>query len=233
MFSGASDSVRSPKNNFKNKNNLNLNGIAWRVLSCWRSQSNIILAAHPKTAEELGLHTELYSTPRETPPSKFTMCQAVQVMHSKIFDYCLSPGEELVDVFSSALLNTADLGFSLYLKRASSLSKLCCTIEEVQFSGRLQSNNFLFTSKAEFSISSFPFWSHWSQALAALFALLYSIALPKFGSFLIILVNKNRLLKVISISKNKIRLILFQYKLQKKILSVLTAHCALRYTADF
>lgn len=48
MFSGASDSVRSPRNNFKN--NLNLNGIAWHVLPRWRSQSNSILAAHPKTA---------------------------------------------------------------------------------------------------------------------------------------------------------------------------------------
>ena len=49
----------------------------------------------------------------------------------------------------------------------------------------------------------------------------YYIALPrKFGSILIILLNKNRLLRVISISQNELRLLLFQHKLPTKILSV-------------
>lgn len=128
-------------------------------------------------------------------------------------------------MLSSALLSSGWAGtLSLYLKQASSLSELCCVIEDLQSSGSLQSNCFLFPVEAEFSTSILPFWSCWSRAWVALFALVCGIAHPKSGSILIILVNKTRPLRVISISQNKLRLFLFQHKLQKSF-RFLIARC--------
>lgn len=128
-------------------------------------------------------------------------------------------------MLSSALLSSGWAGtLSLYLKQASSLPELCCVIEDLQSSGSLQSNCFLFPVEAEFSTSILPFWSCWSRAWVALFALVCGIAHPKSGSILIILVNKTRPLRVISISQNKLRLFLFQHKLQKSF-RFLIARC--------
>lgn len=149
MLSEASDCfyLRRLRNNFKYKNNQGLNGVAWCpffLKNTFKQRFSSISKRLLRSWDCIPSGTvDLEKLYHQSSPC----AKQDGSMYRKIFDCCFFPGEELIDVLYSALLNAGWAGILCpYLKQASFLSKLCCTIEDLQFSGSLQSNYFYWWS---------------------------------------------------------------------------------------